>query len=394
MIVMYDNGDFENEYLMMGRSYRRIIIQAIKESNIPTRDEEPKLDSIKDYIDENVKSKIDHLENELKSLIVTKGEFESFKSQINIYELWTIINEMKNNENSINSKVETLSGNVESGVNKVNSLGKLLFGSVDENTCGAIQKLRDEFNSKFNELKGCIQDAEKLQSALNEKNEELTRLKTNLESVNNEKIKKEESLKQITQNKESLEQKLADTQKQLSMLNGLKDGYDDISNDKKRLESELAIWKDFAKTYNPVKEAIEDCQTVQSLRDKYNIENIQDYIRVIGENIDFAKAVHDKAKQSKLENAVGITPEEKRVYSALNDCYRQVWGIDFDIFTQPNGNAVSDDFEKKEFDSSREINLINPRDKNSRYSQELYVPLLKNKNGDIYAKAQVKAGNI
>jgi len=294
----------------------------------------------------------------------------------------------------LNDKIKNLSDDVRRGEDKVNKLGRLLFGSVDENTCGAIRELRNEFNNKINDLKTCIQDANVLQADLNEKNNELTRLKNELETVNVDISNKNKSLQKETEEKTRLKESLKIAQEQLSDFSNLKEKYDIIDKNEKKLKADLAIWEDFAKIYNPIKETIEDCQTVQSLLDEYNLHNIQDYIRVIGESIDFAKAVHEKAKQSKQENMVSITLEEKRVYSALNDCYRQVWGIDFDIFTQPNGKNVSDDFEKKEFDSSREIDLINPRDKNSKYSQELYVPLLKNRNGDIYAKAQVKAGNI
>ena len=89
-----------------------------------------------------------------------------------------------------------------------------------------------------------------------------------------------------------------------------------------------------------------------------------------------------------------MTKEEANVYDKLNDCYKKIWNIDFDIFVMPGGKSVNEEFTKIAFNKSEAIYMKNPKDKSSKYTQEVYVPILKAQNGNIHTLAQVKAGNM
>ena len=167
------------------------------------------------------------------------------------------------------------------------------------------------------------------------------------------------------------------------------------------LERTDAAWNSLTEAYAPVLENMQRCETFRSLLTKYNINtdtitpaDLFTLATLIGRSIEFAKDVHNCALTFKQEHEEPLTSDEIAVYVSLNDCYRRIWGINFDIFVLPGGKAVTEEFTKIPFNKAEVVYMKNPRDKTNRYTQAVYVPILKAQNGNIHTLAQVKAGNM
>ena len=159
-------------------------------------------------------------------------------------------------------------------------------------------------------------------------------------------------------------------------------------------EKRLTPWVKFAEPYEPVREAIEKCDTFKELCSEQKLTTIQDFVRIIGASTDFAAAVYNAAKKEKQQNKESITESERTVYCAMNECYRRTMGIAFDIFIMPGGKSVNEAFSPVDFNKDEAEYMKKPSDKSLRYTKEVYVPMLKNTKGNMLYKAQVDAGNV
>ena len=169
----------------------------------------------------------------------------------------------------------------------------------------------------------------------------------------------------------------------------------ECENAKQRYMESIELYE----LYRPVLTALQACTVFCPIVEKYLLEGsgikpLFALARQIGVSIDFAKELYDMAKDAKKQNAETITDGERRVYEALNQCYRSLWKVDFDIYRQPGHQAITEDFQKVKYDTSESENLANSRDRNSKYAQEVYVPSLWARTGNVYFKALVKAGNL
>lgn len=117
----------------------------------------------------------------------------------------------------------------------------------------------------------------------------------------------------------------------------------------------------------------------------------------IDTGVEFLKDVHKTAVEFKNEKGAGVEPmtaAERKVYLALNACYRQLWNIDFDVFTAPGSRQpLGEPFQKADFNSKEATALKDPRNKGFRFTKNIYVPLLLNGAGSILLPAYVDAGN-
>ena len=153
------------------------------------------------------------------------------------------------------------------------------------------------------------------------------------------------------------------------------------------------------RVYSPILSALKNCEMFSSILQTHKIEGSEPeqlfaLATAIGKTIDFAKEIQTCALKAKLANAEPMTAREIAVYSALNTCYREVWEVDFDAFTLPGKRPIEEEFKRTNFDKNEVLNMKNPNDKQSKYTQAVYVPMLFARNGNLYAKAQVKAGNM
>ena len=170
--------------------------------------------------------------------------------------------------------------------------------------------------------------------------------------------------------------------------------FNNASEELAKTRNKLQQWEEFAEQYVPLRTAMESCPVFSDFLQENNLHETQDFIIAIGKSIDFAKAVYDYATKAKQVNPIPVTEEEKRVYKAINNCYHYVWPeISSDIFVLPGKKNIDEDFKKIPFDKNEVSNMQNPRDRTSKYTQMVYVPLLMSQKGTVYCLAQVKAGN-
>ena len=150
--------------------------------------------------------------------------------------------------------------------------------------------------------------------------------------------------------------------------------------------------------YEPVREKLQSCQTFAEVLTEKGLTGSDSttlfgLARAIGETTDFAERLHSVAVAQKKDSKEAMTNAEASVYQALNECYRSIWDIDFDIFICPGNQSVISSYQCTDFNKNDMVNLLDPRDKISKYAQKVYVPLLQSRTGNRIYPAQVKAGN-
>ena len=194
------------------------------------------------------------------------------------------------------------------------------------------------------------------------------------------------------------DQKIADEQQRRREL---EQKFNQLEQKFNQLEAANEAWNDLVRIYRPVLESMQQCPTFKSMLEENQIGtqaitpgNLFGIATLIGNSVDFAKEVHNYALKVKQTTNEPITPAEIEVYKALNDCYRRLWNIDFDVFIMPGGKSVSEPFVKIPFNKNEVVYMKNPREKTSKYTQAVYVPILKAQNGNIHTLAQVQAGNM
>lgn len=151
--------------------------------------------------------------------------------------------------------------------------------------------------------------------------------------------------------------------------------------------------------YLPVLDALQKCGTFLPICEKYGLGKRNEtalftLVQQIGASIEFAKELYDCAVQKKQQTKEPMREAERQVYAALNLCYRSIWNVDFDLYRQPGGQSITEPFQKVKFDFAESRNLVDSRDRTSKFAQELYVPSLSARTGNLYSQAQVKAGNL
>lgn len=234
-------------------------------------------------------------------------------------------------------------------------------------------QLEENFNKKLNET---LEEKEKELNAKHEKERES--LESALKEERNKISEKDKIIGELEGKLKKYENDLSDETENLQKLN-----------------NELNAWKELASHYEPLNEAMKNCSTFAGLISEKKIEKISDLIKAIGETIDFAKAVHQCAKDEKKKQnePEPITEAEKQVYRAINACYKYIWQIEFDIFVLPGRKSIDEEFTKTDFDRNEVENMQNPKDKSCKFTQQVYVPMLLARHNSVYASAQVKAGN-
>lgn len=161
------------------------------------------------------------------------------------------------------------------------------------------------------------------------------------------------------------------------------------------VDSELA-------PYRELRASMLQSDTFRELAHEHGIDNQDELlglfacVRSLGESYDFLLEVYEWARKKKEETMpfIPLGRDEKKVYAELNSCYRKLWNVDFDVFQQPGGQEVLEDFRTVPFDRDEAKSLENPRDTDKKYSQEVYVPLLMKRSGDRFRSALVKVGNV
>lgn len=270
-----------------------------------------------------------------------------------------------------------------------------------------IKKLSGELNSKKSELGETQTELSNLRT---NSNAEISRLQNEIEKLSGELDNKKSELERTQQELSEKNSKLNDTQSELSTarnhldslnskLNSTEAELQNALTTSQETAKKLGAWKNSADIYSPVRDAILKCPTFSSIVEKYGLNDTSEtglliYAQAMGKiNEDFVFEIWTAAVESKKRSREFMTPEESEVYSALNKVYRQIWNIDFDIFTLPGGQSLAETFQPTNFDSNVSIYLAMPRNKDLPYTTGIYVPILMNRENKQAQKSYVEAGN-
>ena len=354
---------------------------------------------------------IEDLKNKVTELTNNKLEVEDAKNK-EIQKLHDDLANERHDKETLESEKNKLIGEKEEDINKLrNDLKK-----AQEN----IEELKEQAEQKINEAKKQFEELqEKSRQTLQEKDDKIRDLENQITETDRAKEDFEKQIKtkidkleiDLDEEQKAKKQQEDDFNRQLDDLrstsneriSSLEQAKEQIENDKNaeidNLNTQLSTWSNLIKIYKPVLDSMQNCETFNTLlqdndingKDEVALFNIA---KAIGKNIEFAKEVHNCALKVKQTTNETMTRAEIEVYKALNECYRQIWKIDFDIFALPGGKAVTEEFVKIPFDKNEVVYMKNPREKTNRFTQSVYVPLLKANNGNIHTLAQVQAGNM
>ena len=166
------------------------------------------------------------------------------------------------------------------------------------------------------------------------------------------------------------------------------------------LNDELLQWREYSDVYKPVQEALNKCSSLNNfLYQKgivgYSIENLLKLISSIGKSLIFAEDLYKFLAELKRTNREEMTQEEILVYLSLNNCYKQVCGIDYDVFFLPGNQPFDRQYEKMPFDKKIDENLLDKNVSNLKYASGVYVPGVNSlQSGRLMYRVLVKASNF
>ena len=166
------------------------------------------------------------------------------------------------------------------------------------------------------------------------------------------------------------------------------------------LNDELLQWREYSDVYRPVQEALNKCSSLNNfLYQKdivgYSIENLLKLISSIGKSLIFAEDLYKFLAELKRTNREEMTQEEISVYLSLNNCYKQVCGIDYDVFFLPGNQPFDRQYEKMPFDKKIDENLLDKNVSNLKYASGVYVPGVNSlQSGRLMYRVLVKASNF
>ena len=238
------------------------------------------------------------------------------------------------------------------------------------------------------ELEQLKADKRRLEGELQTKNAELGDKQRTLETVQADKQRLEGEL--LTKNAE-----LGDKQRELESVRG---EFEKLEAQAAQAKETVQSVKNIFNAYEPVLAALKNCPLFSEYVNEHDLtagdsKALFRLARTMGETSDFASEIHSIAVEVKKNRKEPMTAAEGTVYKAISRCYAEIWNIDFDIFICPGEQPTDKPYTTTNFNRSDMINLLDPRDKVSKYAQEVYVPLLRTKNRGLISQARVKAGN-
>ena len=296
------------------------------------------------------------------------------------------------NENSLRRKVEEIHGKVGDIHGKTAEL-YTRFDDINESVAtivgfqaniekiggisDGVSKILDMKNSEYQELlekvaelPGLREKLQQAETAYNTLKRELGETKTSLDTTKNN----------LQSAKESLEQK----EQELENAQAAK--------------TALEVWRKKTAVYAPIRDTMKKCPVFENflkneIADSEEETELFALAQAMGKTMDFPKSVHQWAKGYKKDNLNPMGEDEIAVYQALNSFYRDLWKVDWDIFTMPGRTPVGDGIQKNEFNRNESDNFPDPKKQITKI-QDVYVPLLLDKEGKKVNPAQVKTSNL
>lgn len=376
------------------------------------------LKAIDDAIDKTIESFRKLLKNIYKTVSRTSKKIDKVKSSVgeNIdSKVQEINNMLTETKQELNGKLQTIQDDI-AGVK-----------TTVDGCCGAMSEKFNAMDTRFNGVDGRFNAVDTQLSTLTENVRELLVNQTNkLTELNNEIGTLKKDITEKNRELDALHEKSADLAKQLddekrahltaetdckSRIQQFEQEQVTLKNTVERLTDGLTVaekalqdWQDAVSYYGKVRATMRNCATFKNLLEKRGLNDDTDigliaFVRELGKTVDFLKAVHQAALDFKnAQKDQGQDPElmrddEIEVYEALNECYRHIWGIKFNVFTTPvTRKPLGESFDKIDFDIAEAFNLKDPNRKDLPYIKGIYVPLLLSEEGHVLVQSYVKAG--
>ena len=297
--------------------------------------------------------------------------------------------EIQNLKQGVTDIKSGISDGVQSEINAVNSTLTSRFDTVDNQLAtltANVDKLVGDQATEIEKLRAEAAKVEILDKTVAEKENRINELNTELTSA-------KEKYSRLSEELQAMDGKVTAAQDALKVERQI------FAADKDALQK----WRDAVINYAPVRDAMIRCSTFKEFLEKRNLTDGTEiglfaFVQELGKTMDFLRDVHQTvldAKKSQLPNATVMTAEELAVYAALNECYRHIWNIDFDVFVTPGERkSISGDFYKCPFNKDDAIVLKDPRQRSLKLVKGIYVPLLLNREGKMYKQSYVEASNI
>ena len=328
-------------------------------------------------VSETLGGKIVELERKVTGIPSSlEQKFSGINDRINALEgkVSSIPENLSGKFDSVETRIGGLEGKVagvSQNISVVNDNIIKLGGVVDK-----ILRIQQEVQAKLAETEEQLSDK---QDKINRLTGEVSEAKAKIDSLNkqiDEKIKDADSLR-------------------LSR--------DTAYSERDSAKKSLSVWKDAVEIYVPVREALRNCETFRNLLEQRGLTDDSEiglftFVQELGKTMDFLGQIHTVAVDAKKQQGANpqlMTYNEAEVYRALNRCYRKIWNVDFDVFTTPGSRKSLDaPFEKTEFNKDEAFYMKDMRNKSLRYTINLYVPLLLNREGKPSKMAYVDASNL
>ncbi len=257
------------------------------------------------------------------------------------------------------------------------------------------QRLEGELQTKTAALDAKQRELESVRGELQTKTAALDAKQRELESIRGELQTKTAALDAKQRELESIRGEL---QTKTATLDAKQQELESIRGELQTKNTDLESVKNIFNAYEPVLAALKNCPLFSEYVNEHDLtkgdsKSLFRLARTMGETSDFASEIHSIAVEAKKNSKEPLTAAEGTVYKAISRCYAKIWNIDFDIFICPGEQSTDKPYTTTNFNRSDMINLLDPRDKVSKYAQEVYVPLLRTKNRGLISQARVKAGN-
>lgn len=289
---------------------------------------------------------------------------------------------------SIKGTLETINNHLEEYKEKYKKLEASLAPLRQEN-----EQLRDTKRQLEIDLASANAELRKKESELASASAELTRsnsankvLEERLSHRQTELDKERITSASLRDDKDSLEERLRQAQGALSLV-------ESESGALKAKAERFNNWEEAARIYDNARKKLAACDLFCEIARRHGMhpdgeEGLINTMKRMGGR-DILDEMHAAARDEKEKSGQPVSDAEKEAYAAVNECYRDAWNIDFDVFELPGKQDMRGKFQKCDFVKGDVLDIKFPRDKYD-FAAEVYVPILRTPTGQVAQPGRVK----
>lgn len=343
---------------------------------------------------------IERYENSLKELMASVDDLNKKVDNLQSVE--------EKNE-SLKEKNESLKKENDSLKNKIKELNKKLENKDGELKTKAsdlqtlreekdlqVTKLEEDINKLNNDKTKLNDDKTKLEDELEQKKKENQNLDNKYEQIKqeNEQLQKEKTmlendLRQKVEEKEKLQHDLDEQKEKYEKTNEhlyeKEKEYEELLNSKEEM---IRQWSDKTEPYRKVLGKMIRCDSMRGTMEDFLIDskagsddftNVLNFINLIGRGDTFLDTLYEDLNDYVNEKETFITEEDKEFFVALNQYYKDRFGVMFDFIF----------YGQERFDEKKMTDKQNPNHY-FKSSMGTYVPGILNDEGILKYKEIVK----